>query len=347
MEPALLRGKNIMSEKKNNLTIDHSSQLIQNEKTEQQASEAKRIEEKQREAAKKADEASAALTSRLDELARKAREEQKRANEAEASLLKEREDAKKREEMLNSGIQLAQNALKNNKSSGLGGFLRGLLIGIIAGAAGFYFLFMPKLVTSLNAGPEVEPIEEADVTIENEGVFGYTAADFQEAVLGAASEHQELIVMEQPLSISTTITKAGLGNLPIFSKMKDLTYYGTGVYTVDLSHIDKAHILVDEDQKTVLVMIPHAVLQYVNTELNKTEFEDTNNGILAFGDIKLTAEETKLLEESVYNAMYERLDSDDMYEEADRFAKLKTWEIFQPLVTAVSPMYKVVMDFED
>ena len=49
----------------------------------------------------------------------------------------------------------------------------------------------------------------------------------------------------------------------------------------------------------------------------------------------------------VHDAMKERLDSEDLYAEADRFAKLKTWEIFQPLVTAVSPMYKVEMEFID
>ena len=153
--------------------------------------------------------------------------------------------------------------------------------------------------------------------------------------------------MEQPLSISTTTTKAGLANLPIFSKMQDLTYYGTGVYTVDLSGLDKEHILVDESQNTVTILIPHAKLQYVNTNLDLTEFEDTEKGLLAFGDIKLTAEETKLLETTVYNSMEERLSEQELLDEADRFAKLKTWEIFQPLVTAVSPAYKTVIQFTD
>ena len=169
--------------------------------------------------------------------------------------------------------------------------------------------------------------------------------DFEEAVLGAASEHSELIVMEQPLSINTTITRSGLGNLAIFSKVKDVTYYGTGVYTVDLSRIDAGHIRLDEFNRRVNILIPHAVLQYVNPDLEKTEFQDTEKGWLAFGDIKLTAEEQNELEKSVHAAMEERLNEDDLLIQADEFAILKTWEIFQPLITAVSPEYTVEMEF--
>ena len=45
--------------------------------------------------------------------------------------------------------------------------------------------------------------------------------------------------------------------------------------------------------------------------------------------------------------MEERLSEQELLDEADRFAKLKTWEIFQPLVTAVSPAYKTVIQFTD
>ncbi len=333
-----------MDRKDSRITVSSSAELIENDAVKKQQESASKIEEKQKEASAKAE--SAALSSRLDDLVRKAKEEEKRANAAEETLKTERAAAAKREELLNSGLALANNALKKTKSGGFGAFLRGLLLGIAAGAAIMYFLIVPNIPAApLTETPE--PVEDADLTIENNDILGYTAADFQDAVLGAASEHQELVVMEQPLSISTTITKAGLANLPIFSKMKDITYFGTGVYTVDLSGMDKKHVLVDENQNTVMILIPHAKLQYVNTNLDLTEFEDTENGLLAFGDIKLSAEETKLLETTVYNSMEERLSEKELLEEADRFAKLKTWEIFQPLVTAVSPAYKTVIEITD
>ena len=41
------------------------------------------------------------------------------------------------------------------------------------------------------------------------------------------------------LNVETTITKAGLANLSIFSKLKNVEYSGKGQYTVDLSKIDE------------------------------------------------------------------------------------------------------------
>ncbi|MBP3868437.1 MAG: DUF4230 domain-containing protein [Solobacterium sp.] len=332
-----------MGQSDRNLSIETNAKLVENETTKKQNEAAARIEQKQKEASEKA--ASAGLSARLDDLSRKAKEQQKRADQAEESLKSEREASAKREALLKEGLSLANTALKKNKRGGFGSFLTGLVLGLMAGAAAVYFLVMPKLAPQpITVTPA--PVEDANVTVDDDGILGYTAADFQEAILGGASEHQELVVMEQPLSISTTITRAGLGKLPIFSKMKDVTYYGTGVYTVDLSGMKADAVLVDENQNTVLILIPHAKLQYVNADLNKTEFEDTEHGILAFGDIKLTPEETSLLENTVYTSMEERLSEQELLDEADRFAKLKTWEIFQPLVTAISPAYKVVIELQ-
>ena len=243
------------------------------------------------------------------------------------------------EDLLKASTSIV-NSLGKKKSKG---FLSGLLIGLIIGAliTGILgFSFKDQIF-----GKVASTKEGADALLD-EGLLGYTAADFQDAILGAATQHQELVVMEQPLEISTTITKAGLGNLNIFSKIKTVTYYGTGVYTVDLKNIDKDHIKVDTDAKTVTVIIPHAVLQYVNPDLSKTEFEDTEKGLLAFGDLSLTTEQQNQLSQSVTAAMKERLEEDDLFKQADEYATMKTWEIFQPLITAVSSEYKVVMQFE-
>lgn len=345
-----------MADRKSEMTVQSKAETIQNEKTKKQNQEAREIEKRRKEAEKKADQArQEAENERLKKEEEKRRiEEEKRleklrkeAEEAQRKLEEDRkalEEKKKQQALLAAGGAVAGTALLSaGKGGSFSSFIKGLLAGILVGAIGCFFLMRPAPQEPM---PAPAPIEEADVVIDNDGFLGYTAADFEEAVLDGASEHQELIVMEQPLSISTTITKAGLGNFSAFSKMKDVTYYGTGVYTVDLSHIDKDHISVDETGKTVFVTIPHAVLQYVNTEVDRTEFEDTEKGILAFGDIKLTAEETKQLETAVYDSMHERLTQKDLYEEADRFAILKTWEIFQPLITAVSPEFKVEIAFE-
>lgn len=47
----------------------------------------------------------------------------------------------------------------------------------------------------------------------------------------------------------------------------------------------------NDENRTVTVEIPHAVLRYVNIDIDKIEFEKTDKAILGFGDIKLTQEQ--------------------------------------------------------
>ena len=73
---------------------------------------------------------------------------------------------------------------------------------------------------------------------------------------------------------------------------------------------------------------------------------DTEKGWLAFGDIKLTQEQQKAFEEEACKKLEEKLSEEERFKEADRFAKLSAYETYQPIVKAVSPAYKVVIEFK-
>ena len=224
-------------------------------------------------------------------------------------------------------------------------FIGGLILGLIAGA--LLLLLIGNASQTLMFGTNHTTTTNAD-TVFQQGILGtYTAADFEKAILGEASRHKELVVKEQPIEIPTTITKAGLGNLQIFSKVQNVYYYGTGVYTISLSGMDESNIRVDEDNQKVRVLIPHACLQYINPNLDLTMFEEAGKGLLAFGDIKLTTQEQNSLQQSVVESMRERLTQEDMYTGADEFAKVSAWEIFQPLVASVSPSYVLEIMFDE
>lgn len=229
-------------------------------------------------------------------------------------------------------------ALQNKKK----GFYSGILIGIVIGMV-LSFALTSTLKQSLFA-----PIDKAKDDFDQlltENFAGYTAIDFTNAILGEASQHQELIVMEQPLSIETTITKSGLGGLEIFSKTKDITYTGVGVYTVDLKDIDEKHVSLNEEDKIITIKINHASLQYINIDYDKIQFEDTEKGLLSFGDITLTLEQQNTLEKSIQESMRQELLKDSLLKQADEFANMKTWEIFQPIVSSLSSEYLVEIEF--
>lgn len=225
-----------------------------------------------------------------------------------------------------------------NQLSGLQKFLLGLLIGCLIGSFFVYFHMKPKVMVE----GVVDGTENADVVLE-EHLLTHTTAEFQEAVLGFAKTHSELIIMEQPITITTTITKAGLGNLAIFSKVKNVTFKGEGIYTVDLSRFNAANVVVNQEKKNVVITVPSAQLQYVSFLVEETEYEDTERGLLAFGDIKLTTEELNELEVKVKETMSEHLEEARCLEDANKIAQLKMYQFFQEVVSAIEATYTVTI----
>lgn len=193
----------------------------------------------------------------------------------------------------------------------------------------------------------VEPVEDHDLTLENNGLLGFTAVDFENVILGAAEKKALLIVDEQELSVPSVIVKAGAFNWNILSKNQSVTYYGVGQYTVDLSKIKGSDITVNDDAHTVTVTIPHAELHNVFFDSNKTVFGDVEKGLLAFGDIKLTAEQYNAIEVEAVEKLTERASEEDCLTKADNFAKYVLRDFFETFTDEVSNSYKVKVEFKD
>lgn len=214
-----------------------------------------------------------------------------------------------------------------------------LLLVIVAGGVYWY--------KNNKAGEPVASVEDHDLTLENNGIFGFTVADFQEPVLGEAVRQKLLIVEEKEVYVNTTITETGLFNWGVFNKQQALTIHGTGQYTIDLSEIKATDISLDEDTYELTIRIPHAELNNVSFDPSKTEVGDSQNGWLAFGDIKLTAEQQKEFEVKADEELTTKLSEEARFTEADRFARLSAYEVYQPIVRMVSPAYKVVIEFKE
>lgn len=190
------------------------------------------------------------------------------------------------------------------------------------------------------------PVEGHDQTLENSGILGFQAADFKKPMLGAAIRRRLLIVEEQETYVNTTITDAGLFNWGVFHKQQVMTIHGTGQYTVDLTKITGDDISLDATRYEVTIRIPHAELHQVVFDPSKTEVGDAKNGWLAFGNIKLSAEQQKEFEIAAKEKLQERLSETERFQEADRFARLSAYEMYQPIVEAVSPAYRVAVEFK-
>lgn len=217
-----------------------------------------------------------------------------------------------------------------------------ILVLVIALSGSAFWLYSKKDTVVQAAAP----VEGHDLTLEDNGIFGYTAADFKEPILGESVRQKLLIVDEQEAYDETTITDTGLFNWEVFHKEQVLTFHGIGQYTVDLSEITSEDISLNEDTYELTIRIPHAALHKVIPDPSKTEVGDSSNGWLAFGSIKLDQEQQKEFEAEAQEKLQEKLGMPECLEEADRFAKLTAYEIYQPIVKAVSPAYKVVIEFK-
>ena len=190
------------------------------------------------------------------------------------------------------------------------------------------------------------PVEERDLTLENHGILGYTAADFQEAIIGDSEQLKKLEVFETEVSDAVQLTNTGLANLKVFTKTQLLTYKGTATYTVDLGELSKDDITLDEEKMTVHIKIPDAELEPININENDIEFGDVERGLLGIGKMSMTPEQQQEVQSEARNKMMEKLEADNTAEEAERFAKLSVWEIYQPIINQVTSGYSLEVEME-
>lgn len=188
--------------------------------------------------------------------------------------------------------------------------------------------------------------EDNDLVLEDRGIFGYTAANFQEAILGDSEKLKKLEVFQQEVSDVGTAVETGFANLKVFSKNQLITYNGTAVYTVDLSKLSENDILFDEEEKMITILIPHAVQEEINIPEDKIQFGDTSKGLLAFGDLKMTAEQASQIQTGAREKMEAKLEEQHAQETADRFAKLVVWEMYSPIVKGVAKDYSLEVEFK-
>ncbi len=233
---------------------------------------------------------------------------------------------------------------KKEKKGGSMKFLKGLLIGVLIGC--LVGLLMPTAVKALRKPKNLPDTTPTEPNVVSAHYLGFTAIDFMDAILGSTRIKEELVVMEQDVEYVSLITKAGFGDWAVFRKTKSVTFAGTGVYTLDLSKLDASRITVDDEEKTVTLKIPHTTLTYLELRPEDMTFDDTEKGLLAFGDLKLTMEEQNAFERLAKQNMAKKLATQTLFTRADGFAQMKCWEIFQPLVDTVSKEYRLVTSFE-
>lgn len=280
--------------------------------------------------------------------------EQQATSQTENALTNEMDKEFNENEFLEKVKQAAEDGAKQGTKGSFGSdlvkvlLLKVMLPVLIIIAVMMLILPRMSLEDKIKGLIEVEaPVENHDMTLENTGILGYTVADFQDAILGDSSKLKELEVLSYKVADAVVITDTGLLNLKVFTKTQLITYHGTAVYSIDLSKINKDSIKMNEENKVITLAIPHATLKPINIQASDIEFGDTEKGLLAFGEVKLSPEDQANIQVEAQNKMEEKLVEEKIADEADRFGKMAVWEIYQPIITNVSPEYSLEIIFTD
>lgn len=192
----------------------------------------------------------------------------------------------------------------------------------------------------------LEPVENHDLTLDNNGILGYKVADFEDAILGSAKREALLIVDEQDISLVTTTTQSGLFNLGIFSKNQSVTFIGKAQYTIDLSNINSNCISVDNTSRVVTIKVPHAQFHDVVIDYNQTKFSDTEKGLLAFGDIKMSQEQINEISKTAIEKLEEKASENEPLAKADQYGQYVLRDLYEKSISSVNSTYRVKITFD-
>lgn len=217
-------------------------------------------------------------------------------------------------------------------------------------------IVIPK-VNSLNTGFDgiKEKLENAfmsdkvdnhDLGLVDDGLFGFTVADFEEAILGDEKKVDKIEVLKQEITDVATLTNAGAFGWHILTKSQVITYTGTVVYTVDMTKLKSGDITLDEKNFVVTIKIPHALQEDINILEDQIKFSDPEKGLLAFGDVKATPEDMAKVQAEARKKMQQKLDESNTLATADEFAKVVITNNYMPIIKGVSRAYTLEVDFK-
>lgn len=209
-----------------------------------------------------------------------------------------------------------------------------LIMGLVLG------LLIPWAISYAVSGTPYKLFEIMTVKEEDDGTrtliqqeVPYTVhVNFGDILLNEAQREKKLIIFRQNAAVPIQAEKEGLFGWGVYSQAKSMLFHGVGTYSVDLAEIKDTDIIVDSKTQVIEIHIPDPVLsvEYLPEE---TEFLNTTNGILRFGEMEITPEMMTELETVVKEKLRETIEADvSSIDTARRFAALSVKEIFEPVL---------------
>lgn len=190
----------------------------------------------------------------------------------------------------------------------------------------------------------IEPVDLDTVYLSPSGV----EVNFSDVILSRQNETRKLIVRTQNGTVSTKLTDRLINQLDFdfMKKTQNVSYTGTGCFVVDLDRLTAANVVEDKEKKTVTIRIGHAYLESIDINPNNIIIDDVKEGLLAWGDIKLTVADYNTIERELRARLEEKFDTAANGQAADEAALKMVKEVYEPVVKAIDRRYSVVVQFQ-
>lgn len=174
-----------------------------------------------------------------------------------------------------------------------------------------------------------------------------TVVDFYDPIIEQFNKESQLVVSSADASIDLNLRQTGIIDIGLLNKSQKIKYKGTGRFYVDMSELSESDIIVDEEQKTITLMVPHTKLLPVEIDPNRFESEDAKKGFLAFGDLKFTPKEYNDLQTEVKTKLEKSINVKENRLKADENAVEEIIKIYEPIVKALDDEYFVNVEFKE
>lgn len=143
------------------------------------------------------------------------------------------------------------------------------------------------------------------------------SSDFisEETLINEVKSVNKLIPLEVELS-ETLLIDQSFGDLDIFKKTKDITFFANCSYSLDLSTLSSKDIRIDNKTKQIDISVPTLEIFSINIDESKTKYSDPTLGLLRFGDIELSSEEYGTLRSKLYDTFKNKMNDSSLLNKA-------------------------------
>jgi len=142
----------------------------------------------------------------------------------------------------------------------------------------------------------------------------------KDSIIDKIHNTNKIIPLELELSQSVIIDNSW-GDLDILKKYKNITYFAVCSYMIDLSKISTNDISINNTSKTISITVPNPTIYLIDFDYDKTQYEESINGLLRFGNISIPPEDSIRIENDVKIKLKEKMLEDSLYSKSTKASK--------------------------